>query len=138
MLECRLGNLGSSRSNKLISVRLQNGSVIGIERLATLSSSAVTGQGPKHILVGLVISCTENKLGFRVLAQQSLDNLALVDNRRTNLEILLADQDLDRELGEDCILEMVLTFLSLELAKLWIGHAVVPGQRRSLVLNKRP
>lgn len=41
----------------------------------------------------LVVTGAEDKVGVRVLVQELLDDLALVDRERSNLEVLLSDKD---------------------------------------------
>ncbi len=41
----------------------------------------------------LVIACAEDELGVRVQVQNTLDNLALVDRNRADLEVLFAHEN---------------------------------------------
>ena len=62
----------------------------------------------------LVITRTEDKLRVRVQVQDPLDDLALVDRNRANLQVLLADEDLNRALVREVVLEEVLALAALE------------------------
>lgn len=69
----------------------------------------------------LVITCTEDKLRVRVQVQDPLDDLALVDRNRANLQILLADEDLNRALVREVVLEEVLALAALEQTDLQVN-----------------
>lgn len=46
----------------------------------------------EHVLVGLVVAGTDDELRIRVVVQDTLDDLTLVDGQRTDFEVLLADE----------------------------------------------
>jgi hypothetical protein len=74
------------------------------------------GKLERLTLIGLVVSGTEDKVGIWVLVQQRLDDLALVDGQRSDLEVLLSDEDLDRTTGSD-VFQQVVALLALERAE---------------------
>jgi hypothetical protein len=45
----------------------------------------------------LVIACAEDKLSVRVLVQNTLDDLPLVDRYRADLEVLLSNEHCERQ-----------------------------------------
>ena len=63
----------------------------------------------------LVVTGAEDKVGVRVLVEDPLHDLTLVDGDRTNFEVLLADADLDRTLVDEVVLKQVLALNALEL-----------------------
>ena len=52
----------------------------------------------EHVLIGLVVSRANQELCVCVLIGETLDNFPLVRMRRPDLEVLLADNDIDRQL----------------------------------------
>lgn len=50
-------------------------------------------KGSEHVLVRLVVTRAEDEVGIRVLVKERLDDLAFVDRKRSNLEVLLTDEN---------------------------------------------
>jgi hypothetical protein len=89
------------------------------ERNGVNDSAAGTrddGKVERLTFIGLVVAGTEDKVGVWVLVQQRLDDLALIDGQRSDLEVLLSDEDLDRTTGSD-VLQQVVALLALERAE---------------------
>jgi len=74
----------------------------------------------EHILISLVITRAEHKLSVRVLVQDTLDNLALVDGTWADFKVLLANENVNWSLIGNIVLQKVLTLMALEETPLGI------------------
>ncbi len=70
----------------------------------------------EHVLVRLVVASTEHELRLRVLVQDALHDLALVDCERPHLEVLLPDEHLDGTFVREVVLQQILALTALEEA----------------------
>ena len=59
--------------------------------------SLLSVRGKRRKETDLVVTSTEDEVGVGVLVQELLDNLALVDRERADLEILLSDEHCKRD-----------------------------------------
>ena len=103
----------------------------------------------EHVLVGLVVARAEDELGVGVGVQDALDDLALVDGERADLEVLLADENctaresqrgfsdvllqqltFDGTLAREVVLEQVLALVALKKAARTSAHAAALHSRQ--------
>lgn len=103
-----------------------------------------------HQPTHLVITSAEDEVGIGVLVENTLDDLALVDGQRTNLEVLLTNEDLDGPTRSKIALEQVEGLLALKLSvvvsaatscqvdspKVRVRVTVVPSNGRLLDLDR--